>query len=113
MNEDRIKGAAQELGGKAEKAMGKLTGDGETRAAGATNELEGAAQNLYGQAKDTVRRVAEDAPETIDEAYRQGRRYVTDGAEYAEQQFKEHPLGLILAAAGVGYLLAYLIHNRR
>ncbi|MCJ2081788.1 CsbD family protein [Methylobacterium sp. J-090] len=52
---DRITGAAKELGGKVQGAVGDLTGSRRDSVEGRAREAQGAAENLYGQAKDTVR----------------------------------------------------------
>ena len=64
MDENRITGAAKEFGGKVQGAVGDVTGDRETQAKGAANEAKGNVENLYGQAKDAVRDVADQASAT-------------------------------------------------
>jgi uncharacterized protein YjbJ (UPF0337 family) len=54
VDENSVKGAAN-LGGKAQEAFGKFTGNAQTQAEGRVNQAAGAAQDLYGQAADTVR----------------------------------------------------------
>ncbi len=56
---DRITGAAKELGGKVQGAVGDLTGSQRDSLEGRAREAQGTAENLYGQAKDTVRDAAE------------------------------------------------------
>ena len=58
MDENRIEGTARNLGGKAEEAFGKVTGDARKRTDGLVNQAAGAAQDLYGQAVDTARETA-------------------------------------------------------
>ncbi len=55
----RITGAAKELGGKVQGAVGDLTGSHRHSAEGRLHEAEGAAENLYGRARDAVRDVAD------------------------------------------------------
>ena len=59
MDENRITGAAKELGGKVEGKAGELTGDRSTQAEGKLDEAKGTAENLYGKAKDAVRDAAD------------------------------------------------------
>ena len=66
---DRITGAAKELGGKLQGAVGDLTGSHRDSAEGRFREAQGAAENAYGQAKDTVRHAADRA--SIRKALRQ------------------------------------------
>ena len=52
---DRITGAAKELGGKVQGAVGDLTASQRDSVEGRARQAAGQAENLYGQAKDTVR----------------------------------------------------------
>ena len=119
MDENRITGAAKELSGKAQGAVGDLTGNHETQARGAANEAQGTAENLYGQAKDAVRDVADQASGMAQDALRQGRerfpeaeRAYRQGNEAVGQYTRESPLVAILMAGAVGYVLALLIHRK-
>ena len=51
MDTDRIKGAAQEVGGKVQQGFGKITGDSSMQAEGAAREMGGKAQGLFGEAR--------------------------------------------------------------
>jgi uncharacterized protein YjbJ (UPF0337 family) len=117
---DRVSGAARELGGKVQGAVGGLTSDRETQARGRANEVGGSVENLYGQAKDAVRDVADQAGELARGALRQGRENYPDaerayrqGADTVTQYARESPLGLAFMAGAIGYLLALVIHGRR
>ncbi len=94
MDEDRIKGAATNVGGKVKDAVGGLTGDSKTQAEGKADQVSGQLQNAYGSAKDA-------ASEAVD----------TVGSQ-VDSFMKERPLAALLTAAGVGYVLAFLIHRR-
>ena len=59
MDKDRIAGAAKQVKGSIKEAIGKVTGNTETQAEGATDKAAGAAQNTAGGAKDAVRDVAD------------------------------------------------------
>jgi uncharacterized protein YjbJ (UPF0337 family) len=61
---DRITGAAKELGGKVQGAVGDLTGSHRDSVEGRAREAAGRTENLYGQAKDTVRDAAEQVADT-------------------------------------------------
>ncbi|TXM68843.1 CsbD family protein [Methylobacterium sp. WL69] len=61
---DRITGAAKELGGKVQGAVGDLTGSKRDSVEGRAREAQGTAENLYGQAKDTVRDAADHVADT-------------------------------------------------
>ena len=55
MDEDRIKGAAQQAKGAVKEAVGKLTGDGKLEAEGKAEKVAGKLQNAFGGLKDTLR----------------------------------------------------------
>jgi uncharacterized protein YjbJ (UPF0337 family) len=120
MDENRITGAAKELGGKVQGAVGDVTGDRETQAKGTANEARGTVENLYGQAKHAVRDVADQAGGMAKDAIEQGRRAFPDaertyrrGADTVTDYAKESPLMLAAMAGAIGYLLAMVVHGRR
>jgi len=45
MNEDRVIGAARNLGGQVQEGVGRATGDAKSQAEGAINQTAGAAQS--------------------------------------------------------------------
>lgn len=94
MDEDRIKGAATDLGGKAKDTIGSLTGDAKTQAEGKADQASGQLQNAYGSAKDSAREAAGTIEEQI--------------SSFA----KERPLVALLSAAGVGWMLSRLTQRR-
>ena len=91
MDENRIKGAARNIGGKLQDTAGDLTGDTETQARGKANEALGTAQNTLGSAIDTA----------------------GDWSENLAATAKERPLLALFAAVSVGYMLRLLTHARR
>ena len=93
MDEDRIKGAATNIGGKLKDTAGGLLGDSKTQAEGKADQASGQLQNASGSAKDTVREGAETMGEQIDSL------------------MKEQPMVALLGAVGVGYVLARLMHR--
>ena len=93
MDEDRIKGAATNIGGKVKDAVGGLTGDTKTQAEGKMDQATGQLQNTVGSAKDAVREGAS-----------------TMGAEL-DSFMAEKPMTALLIAAGVGYLFARITHR--
>ncbi|MFE1600637.1 CsbD family protein [Methylobacterium sp. ID0610] len=110
---DRITGAAREIGGKVQSAVGDLVGSHRDSAEGRFREAQGQAENLYGQAKDAVRHVAEDASGYAEEAYAQGGEALRHGRREVGQQVAEYPIASLLIAGLVGYGLALLVHGRR
>ena len=61
MDSDRIKGKAKEVAGRAKRQAGEWTGDKETLAEGAAQEIKGKVQNTWGKTKDAVREAVKDA----------------------------------------------------
>jgi uncharacterized protein YjbJ (UPF0337 family) len=90
MDTDRMTGAAQNLGGKAQEAFGKVTGDDKNRAGGLLNQAEGAMNQTYGEAKDAVR----------------------NAAHYANDAVRQSPTGSLLTAAAAGFFLAWFMGRR-
>lgn len=86
MDSDRIKGAGNEVLGKARQFVGDLTNDGKMQAGGMVDEATGVAQRTLGQAKDVAR----------------------DGAEAVARQARSNPLGTLLAVGAVGFVLGML-----
>ena len=56
---DKVKGTANELGGKAKQSVGKATGNDRLRAEGAGQEVKGKAQKTVGNAKSAVKKVVD------------------------------------------------------
>jgi uncharacterized protein YjbJ (UPF0337 family) len=54
-DQDRIEGAAKNLGGKAKELAGNVTGDSKLQAEGKADQMEGKVQNAVGGVKDTLR----------------------------------------------------------
>ena len=94
MDKDRIAGAAKDFAGKAEGAVGNLTGDAKTQAEGRAREAAGTVQNLYGQAKDAIGNPAD--------TLRGSQKAVADTVQ-------ENPLGSLLIAGGIGFALALMM----
>jgi len=95
MDEDRIKGAATNIGGKVKDAVGDLTGNGKTQAEGKADQIVGQVQNAFGSAKDVAREQAG-----------------TLGTELGAF-VKDRPMMALFGAVGVGYVLARLMHSSR
>lgn len=54
-DQDRIDGAAKNLGGKAKELAGKVTGDEKLKAEGKADQVSGKIQNAVGGIKDSLR----------------------------------------------------------
>jgi uncharacterized protein YjbJ (UPF0337 family) len=55
MDEDRIKGSAEQAKGKLKEVAGKLTGDSKLEGEGKAGQVAGKIQNAIGGIKDTLR----------------------------------------------------------
>ncbi|MFZ0707852.1 MAG: CsbD family protein [Candidatus Korobacteraceae bacterium] len=55
MDSDRIKGKADDVAGRVKRQVGEWTGDTETQAEGAAQQVKGKVENAWGKTKDAVR----------------------------------------------------------
>lgn len=90
MNEDQAKGAFKDVLGKAENAVGALTGDTKGQLSGKGRELSGRAQESYGDVKDKAG------------------DYAGQVKEFAQKE----PVKALAAAAGVGILVGLMLRRR-
>ena len=102
---NRITGAAKEIGGKMQGAVGDLTGSHHDALEGRAREAAGRAENLYGQAKDAVRHAADEAYDYAEDAYAEGRRALREGHDRAV----DWPHASLLVAGLVGFGLGLLV----
>ncbi len=109
MDKDRIAGAAKDFAGKAEGAVGNMTGDAKTQAEGRAREAAGTVQNLYGQAKDAVSDATDAAVNYAKDAYDSRGDTIRGGQKAVAQTVQENPLGALLVAGGIGFALALMM----
>jgi uncharacterized protein YjbJ (UPF0337 family) len=109
MDKDRIAGAAKDVAGKVEGAVGDVTGNAQTQAAGRAREAAGTVQNLYGQAKDTARDAGDAATSYAKDAYQNSGATFRDGSQAMAKKVQDNPLGALLIAGGIGFALALLM----
>ena len=105
MDKDRFTGSAKDIAGQVEGAVGEITGDTDTQAAGIIREAAGKAQNFYGQAKDAARDATDAAGRYAKRVYRQS----GGGSEAVAKLVQENPVGSLLLAGGIGFALAALL----
>lgn len=55
MDKDRVKGAINEIAGRAKRQVGEWTGDTDAQMEGLAQEVKGKAQKTWGGVKDAVR----------------------------------------------------------
>jgi uncharacterized protein YjbJ (UPF0337 family) len=114
MDKDRIAGSAKDFGGKVEGALGDISGDAKSQAAGRASEAAGTVQNLYGQAKDAARDVTDAAAGYAKDAYENSGDTLRDGSQAVAKTVRNNPLGSLLIAGGIGFALALLMtHSPR
>ena len=109
MDTDRITGSAKEFAGRAEGAVGEMTGDARTQASGRAREAAGTVQDLYGQAKDAARDAADTAAGYAKDAYEAGGDTFRDGSQAIAKKVRDNPLGALMIAGGIGFALALLM----
>ena len=83
MDENRIEGAARDVGGKLQDAAGGLTGDTSTQVRGKIDQAAGQVQDTYGKVVDQLQDLTHDQPLTV-----------------------------LLSALGLGLLFGYLLGRR-
>ena len=113
MDSDRLKGTAQELGGKAQSGFGKVAGDDSSYVEGTAREMGGKAQNVFGQVKDQVRDIAGNAPGNAQDVYDNGGAYVRQSIDTVEKAVGKHPLTYVLVAAAAGYFLSLILNGSK
>lgn len=93
MNEDRIVGAATQMGGKVKTNLGTAVGDAGLESEGMVEQIKGRAQNLYGTASEVAAnaydRIPPEARHNIGRAYGKARN---------------HPAITLAVAGGIGLL---------
>lgn len=123
MDLETMKGAANKVGGRLQQGLGKMTGDRSLQAEGLAREADGTLHKAVGEAKNAageamahVEHVADDAGDRLREAGRSAEHALDEGAERvqdlaarASRTFERHPLPIVLAAAGIGFVLATVL----
>jgi uncharacterized protein YjbJ (UPF0337 family) len=109
MDKDRIAGSAKDFAGKVEGAVGDMSGNAPSQAAGRAREAAGTVQNLYGQAKDAARDASDAAVGYARDAYENSGDTFRDGSQAVAKKVQDNPLGALLVAAGIGFALAMLM----
>jgi uncharacterized protein YjbJ (UPF0337 family) len=87
MDENRLSGAARNVGGKIEEGIGSLAGDAKTQIQGKLDQATGAVQDLYGQ-------IADAAPEAA-----------AGFEKWLRTTIETQPYTATMVALGIGWLL--------
>ena len=135
MDDDRIAGAAQKLGGGAKDAVGGALGDTKLQAEGKADKAAGTVQNAFGGAKDSARdlgdgvggelaRLRDQVSRLMDENVtpalagaagaaedyaRQAKDAVVEQSEKASAMIQERPLLAVGLGLAAGYLIGRLM----
>ena len=94
MNEDRLTGAAKNLGGKVEEGVGRATGELETQVRGKARQAEGQIEEFYGHAKETAANAAEAVRDRASEA-----------EDFLRTTIEQRPYTAAAVALGIGYVI--------
>jgi uncharacterized protein YjbJ (UPF0337 family) len=89
MNRDQIRGASRHLKGRAQTAIGGITGDPARQVRGAVNQLAGGAQYAYGRARDRAEDLAEDGRHLAEVARVRADRLIDDGRQRAREAARD------------------------
>jgi uncharacterized protein YjbJ (UPF0337 family) len=109
MDMDRISGSAKETAGKVESALGNGIDNAQTQTAGQAREAAGTVQKLYGQAKDAVRDAGDAAAGYARDAYEKPHETLRGGSQAVARTVQDNPLGALLVAGCIGFILATLL----
>ncbi|KQP41364.1 CsbD family protein [Methylobacterium sp. Leaf106] len=122
MNRDQFRGASRHLKGRAQSALGGVTGDPARQVRGAVNQVAGGAQYAYGRARDRAEDLAQDGRYLVGEvrdragnliedgrgfarhAAKRGTTYGRQAVRYADDNRASALLGLAAVAFAVGWL---------
>ncbi|SFL24956.1 CsbD family protein [Methylorubrum salsuginis] len=127
MNRDQFRGASRHLKGRAQTAVGGLTGDPARQIRGAVNQIAGGAQYAYGRARDRAEDIAEDgrhfahaARDHADEWIGDGRRLARETARRGERlgraalhRAESNRAGTLLGLAALAFSAGWLAHRVR
>jgi uncharacterized protein YjbJ (UPF0337 family) len=94
MDENRLTGTAENIGGRVEEGFGRITGDSKTEAEGIARQVSGSAQDMYGQARDAASEMAVTAR---DSAY--------SFEKLLRNTMENQPYTSAIVAIGIGWLL--------
>jgi uncharacterized protein YjbJ (UPF0337 family) len=99
MNDDRIIGARKELFGKGERVVGNALDDDGLKADGVIDQVSGSIQHGYGQIKDAVSGIVDDAPALARRAVDQGHRLARRTDDGLYDMLGEHRHFYVVAGA--------------
>lgn len=85
MNGDQFRGASRHLKGRAQTAVGGLTGDPGRQVRGAANQVAGGAQYAYGRARDRAEDFVDDGRDLAHEVRDRAGTLIEDGRHLVDE----------------------------
>jgi uncharacterized protein YjbJ (UPF0337 family) len=74
MDKDRVEGKIEDVKGRVKRQVGEWTGDEQTQAEGAAEQVKGKIQNAWGKAKDAGREVLDKNKDASNDASNKDRK---------------------------------------
>jgi uncharacterized protein YjbJ (UPF0337 family) len=111
MDENRVAGAARNLGGKVQEGAGHLAGDAKTELEGMLNQAAGSTQALYGQARDAAREGIEAVQDSADHVAQTLRKQSAGFEQRLRSSMNERPMMTVAMALGVGWFIGRVLHR--
>jgi len=102
MDQDRLEGAARNVGGALEEEFGRATGDTKTQLQGKATELKGRVQNLYGEAKDTAA-----------DTYEAAREVAGDAHDFLRDTIEQRPYTTAAVCLAIGFFIGAMARRER
>lgn len=127
MNGDQFRGASRHLKGRAQTALGGVTGDPARQVRGAVNQVAGGAQYAYGRARERAEDLAEDgrhlahavrdrAGHLVDEGRDLARHARTRGRTHGRQAYRyadDNRASALIALAAIAFAVGWLAKPKR
>ncbi|KQO73145.1 CsbD family protein [Methylobacterium sp. Leaf89] len=85
MNGDQFRGASRHLKGRAQTAVGGITGDPARQVRGAVNQVAGGAQYAYGRARDRAEDLIDDGRDIAHEVRDRAGNLIEDGRHLVDE----------------------------
>ncbi len=127
MNGDQFRGASRHVKGRAQIALGGITGDPARQIRGAVNQVAGGAQYAYGRARERAEDLAEDGRHLADAARERADDLIADGRDFARHARKrgttygrqavryadDNRTSALLGLAAIAFAVGWLSRSRR
>lgn len=122
MNQNEVTGGFQDMTGKVKDAAGGLTGDTGLQAEGKFDQASGTLKSKLGAAADRISDAASGLGQTTRDAAQSARQeagamagkaqeFGVNAGQQVAETVRSQPLLSLLAAAALGYGIAFLLHS--